>query len=337
MSQAKASKNKRSFNFGRNTLWSIDPYELRIVGGKALPPEERGPLDTDDGDEADLHDSRLLVPLTAEYVNNIDAFGVDTPILIAKIDGVPTVIVGRSRVRAARIVNKRRKSRGEPLVKIDCKIKRGDGKTLLAAMISENEARRDDDVPTKIAKLKRLMNRGISAEDAGIIFNVGQQTIKGWLAFDDNAITETKKAVSAGRLSQTAAATLARVKDPAEQKKALDEMLSTEGRSSTRAARVAAKQVDRGKIVGVTDKKTQRRLLEAVQSTPHPNASEKTSAWWQGVEDALQLIVGDDEKVDARLTGKLDEVYALMKTEDRAKRLRKVKREEKSLDAGGGK
>ena len=39
-------------------------------------------------------------------------------------------------------------------------------------MISENEARTDDGMLTKIEKLKRLMNRGVSVEDAAIDFSV---------------------------------------------------------------------------------------------------------------------------------------------------------------------
>lgn len=316
-----ARNNKRSFDHARNTMWTIDPDDLCIIGGKKMPAAERGSLDTNDGEEHELYDPRILELLTEEFILNIDAHGVDTPILIAKIDDVAVVIAGKTRVRAARLVNRRRKSRGEPPIKIDCKIKRGPATSLLAAMIIENEARRDDGIPAKIEKLKKLMARGVSADDAAVNFGVKVKTVKGWLAFEDNATPETKRAAEAGRLSHTAAAALARIKDPDEQRKTLDGMLATEGRVTKAAAKTAAKVANGKKVaISVTDKRTQRRLLSYVQNISHgTNASEKTMAWWEGVEEALKLVVGEDD-VNQRLVGKLDEVISLMKTEAQAKR-----------------
>ncbi len=34
MTAKKASKSKRSFDYARNTMWSIDPDDLCIIGGK---------------------------------------------------------------------------------------------------------------------------------------------------------------------------------------------------------------------------------------------------------------------------------------------------------------
>jgi hypothetical protein len=319
--------SKRSFDFARNTMWTIDPDDLCIVGGKAMPAAERGSIDTDDGEEHELYDPRILEPLTEEFILNIDAHGVDTPILIAKIDDVPVVIAGKTRVRAARVVNRRRKSKGEPPLKIDCKIKREKTSQLLAAMIVENENRHDDGIPAKIDKLKKLMGRGVSTEDAAVVFGVKVKTVKGWLAFEDNAITETKKAAEAGRLSHTAAATLARIKDPDEQRAQLDRLLSTEGRVSKAVARAAAQGVNGKKVViSVGDKRTQRRLLTYVQNISHGSASEKTMAWWQGIEDALKLVIGEED-VNPRLVGKLDELISLMKTEMQAKKPKAPKAE----------
>ena len=322
MSKRDAKNSKRSFDHARNTMWTIPPEDLCIIGGRKLPAEERGKLDTDDGDEHELYDPRIFDPLTEEFILNIDAFGVDTPVVISKIDDVPVVIFGKTRVRAARAANRRRKARGEPLISIDCKIKRGNTTSLLAAMIVENENRRDDGIPAKLDKLKRLMARGVSAKDASVIFGVKEQTVKGWLAFDDNATAETKKAAEAGRLSHTAAAALARIKDPDAQRAQLDRLLSTEGRVSKGAAREAAQGANGKKVaISIADKRTQRRLLSYVQNIPHGNAGEKTMAWWEGVEEALKLVVGEAD-VNPRLVNKVDELISLMKIELRAKRPR---------------
>jgi ParB-like chromosome segregation protein Spo0J len=311
-----STNNRRAFDFARGNLWSIDPMDLCIIGGKCLPADERGPLDTDDGPDHDLYDERVSEPLTEEFVNNIDAHGVDTPILIVKLGDVATVIAGRKRARAARIVNIRRKKRGEPPIKIDCKLKRTSGSGLLAAMITENEARTDDGLLTKIEKLKRLMSRGVSPEDAAIHFNTSVGTVRGWLAFEDNATAETKAAARAGRLSASAAAELAKIGEPDKQREKLTSMLSSGSKVSARAARTASR-VARGKGAGVSDKTTQKKLLSVVQATSHPKISEKGAAWWEGAEAMLKLVLGDAD-VDQRLQAKLDEVTSLMKTEKRA-------------------
>jgi ParB-like chromosome segregation protein Spo0J len=316
------ANNRRAFDFARGNLWSIDPDDLRIIGGKRLPADERGSLDTDDGDNHDLYDERVGEPLTEEFVNSIDAHGVDTPILIVKLDDVATVIAGRKRVRAARIVNARRKKRGESPIKIDCKLKRTSGSGLLAAMITENEARTDDGLLTKIEKLKRLMSRGVSPEDAAIHFSVGVSTVKGWLAFEDNATAETKAAARAGRLSASAAAELTKIADPTMQREKLALMIGSGEKVSARTAR-AASRVARGKGAGVADKKTQKKLLHVVQVTSHPNISEKGAAWWEGAEEMLKLVLGADD-VDVRLQGKLDETVSLLKTEKRARGSKKA-------------
>jgi len=311
--------NRRAFDFARGNLWSIDPMDLCIIGGKCLPTDERGPLDTDHGLEHDLYDERVGEALTEEFVNSVDAHGVDTPILIVKLDDVATVIAGRKRVRAARVVNARRKKAGEPPIKVDCKLKRATGSGLLAAMITENEARTDDGLLTKIEKLKRLMNRGVSVEDAAVHFSVSVTTVKGWLAFEDHATVETKAAARGGRLSASAAAELTKIADPDKQREKLAEMIGSVGsgeKVSARAAR-AASRVARGKAVGVADKKTQKKLLHVVQGASHPNISEKGAAWWEGAEEMLKLVLGEDD-VDPRLRGKLDEAVSLIKTEKRA-------------------
>lgn len=312
-----AKTKKQAFDFARNSMYVADPSDLCIIGGSVLVGDERGELDTEATADDELFDPRLQDALTDEFINNIDAHGVDTPILIAKINDVATVVAGRSRVRAARAVNARRKARGEPGIKVDCKMKRGTAASLMGAMIAENEARRDDDLMSKIAKLKRYMNRGISVEDAATTFNVTAAVAKTWLAFDDNAINATKKAVEQGKISPSAAIVLARTKEPEKQKEALDELLvsapaGTKG--SARAARIATNNTGGTNVVGVTDKRTLKQLLDAVMEVPHPhNSSEKTLAWWEGVEDTLKLVIGEKDRGDQRLIDILGGVRKAMK------------------------
>lgn len=327
MSTAKGTK--RGHDYGRDP---IDPLDICIIGGKSLPPDEQGPLDTDDGPDHIFYGEAdgLTTALTETFINNVDALGVDTPPVVCRYGNLLIALAGRTRFRAARVVNRRRAKRGEPLITIRVVVKRGTETQLMATMIAENAARKETSVLGRIDQCIRYMGRGVSAKDAGIVFNVEEATVKGWLMFHDNAIDATKNAARSGRISQTAAATLARIKDPVKQQAALDDMLTSAagGRTSRRAAQLAAKGQSGSKVTGITDKKTQRRFLAAVQAAPHPNASEKTLAFWEGVEEALKIVVGDDG-ADSRVKGLLDQTYALMKTERRAAEKKRAEREDK--------
>jgi ParB-like chromosome segregation protein Spo0J len=315
-----AAKNtRRAFDNARGNLWSFDPHEICIEGGACIGNvDERGPLDTEIDRKHALRDiKRLKKPLSEEFVASIDAHGVHTPILIIKLDGVAKVVAGRRRLRGARAVNARRKKAGLPLIKIDCKLIREGDVGQRAAMILENEGREDNDLETKIEQLKEMMSMGVSVEDCVPHFAKPVAVLKGWLLFDDNATTETKAAASAGRLSVSAAAELAKITDPDAQRERLTQLISSGEKITVHKAKAAAR-IARGKGVGVSDKKTQKSLLAIVQGTPHPNVSEKTAAWWEGAEEMLKLLMGADD-VDQRLQSKLDEAIALRKTEKRAK------------------
>lgn len=318
-----AGNSKKAFDAGRNTMWSFDPLEVCIIGGKCLPKEEQGPLDTAVDENDALWDPRLHEALADEFCANISTFGVDTPILIVKRDGVPMVVAGRRRVRAARLANRGRKSRGEPLMKVDAKQKRDTDAGLLGALIQENEGRYDDDLLSKLVKAKRLMNAGVSPEDVALRFQVSLAHFKTWLAFDDNALTATKRAVETGKISPSTAITLARIKEPEKQKEALDEVLThvaEGGKASPRLARNVAKDKGNKVKTGVTDQRTLKRLFDAVQGISHPhNSSEKTLAWWDGVEEALKIVMGEKD-VNERLTAILKQVYVDAKAAKKAKK-----------------
>ena len=70
--KAKGDGNsKKAFDAGRNTMWSFDPLELCIVGGKCLSKEEQGPLDTAVDENDPLWDKRLYETLSEEFIANI--------------------------------------------------------------------------------------------------------------------------------------------------------------------------------------------------------------------------------------------------------------------------
>jgi hypothetical protein len=158
------------------------------------------------------------------------------------------------------------------------------------------------------------MERGVSAEDAAITFAVSKKTVEQWLAYDENATKEVKKAVESGRITVSAATDIVRkLGDADKQNAALDELLAATPngqKPSRRAAKAAAKKATKGNDVnvGVPEKRVQKKLLAYIQQLPHPNASVSTLHFWEGAETMLALILGADD-ADKRLTDALEKSY----------------------------
>lgn len=285
----------------KESIYVADPIEnLCILGGQGLlAPEEAGPLDTAaDADMAIKDLRRLERALPDPFKANVAARGVNVPIIIAMIGGAAVVVEGKSRVRAARAANRMRAQEGLPLMKIRCVVQRDQGRlAMLGTMISANNARMEDDFLDRLEKLKSYLGLGGSEEDAALHFNVGVQTIKNWLAFEDQATEETKQAVRAGQLGASAAVEMARIRSPQEQNKKLARLLA-KGDTSVRAARQA-----RGAkgAKARTGKKDIAGALATVQAMSHAKHSDKALAFWEGVEEGLKWVLGQD--VDERLKG----------------------------------
>jgi len=303
---------KKAFDLSRDSVYVADPItELRIIGGKGLlADDEAGALDTEPDAAHPVADlRRLKKALPAEFKANVAFRGVDTPIRIAKIDDIATVVEGKSRVRAARAANRERKKRGEPLIRVRCVMQRETSDTALrASIISGNNARMEDDFSDKLEKLKALLASGASEDDAALYFMVKPATIRGWLAFEDGATAETKAAVKEGRIGASVAAELARVKDADEQRSKLGELLAA---PEPKARGVRAAKLVRGAKHGAafSGKKPQMKLLGYVQSMSHSTKSDRTIAFWEGVEETLKLVLGEKD-ADERLTKAVKEALA---------------------------
>lgn len=307
--EASIKTSKRAFDFGRNTSWVADPQQLCIIGGNEhLLGEQGGELDTHEDKTHALYDERLRIKLDETDIANVDAFGILVPIVIAKLDGVATVVEGRQRVRWARVVNRRRAKLGTAPITVPCAVFRGDKASLMGAMIAANEIRVNDEPPIKIAKLKRYIALGVTLEDAATTFGLPVGQAKSWLAFDASAIPKLKSAVVSGKLTITAAIEISRLKDPELQASALDDVTSGpesngkgKGRVSVRGARAAANKAKKPAGNEGVGRGEARKLLETVSAMNHPQASPGTLAWWEGVEDTLRFLLGADGEIDARL------------------------------------
>jgi ParB family chromosome partitioning protein len=285
------------------TVKVYSPIEIAIAGGAdALPVAERGPLDTPTDKASPLYDERLKsVKMSAEWVENIKTRGVREMPSVVLLEGVPFLVNGRQRVRAARLANKALASEGKPELKVSVKVVELDEAGMLADMISLN-IHHDDSPTVKIAKLKRLMERGSTAEEAAVLFATRPATINAWLRYDASAIPEVKKAVAQNKIPQSTGADIARLPEE-KQQKALDAVLKvavpsngqrTERKGqASKAKRAIATSV--GKSGGISEKKTLRAFLAAVENVEHPKkTTDATMMWWCGVESALGFVLGND-------------------------------------------
>lgn len=299
------------------TTYSYDPLDLAIMGGKdALPEAERGPLDTLTDKAHPLYDERLKLKLTPEWISNIKTRGVRENPNVVMLNGVPFLVNGRQRIRAARVANKQLAADKQPLLRVVCSVTEVDDVGMLSDMIALN-VHQDDSASIKIAKLKRLIDRGVTPEAAATLFATRPATIKAWLQYDATAIPEVKKAVSSGKIPQTTGADIARLPQE-KQQKALDGVLKgavtskTDRKERTGSAAKAKRVIARagGKATSISDKKTLKRFLAAVEGQIHPkNAKDSILMWWAGVEAALHFVLGNDG-MDKRLTdilAKLDD------------------------------
>lgn len=331
-----AKDSKQAFEgASRTSIYPFYPDELRIIGGADLANElEQGPLDVsgkdtwkkgDDGKPVPwskhplYRQHRLAQPLKEGFVDSVDLQGVITPIQIIKIDGVPTVAVGRSRTRGLRVANHLRKVKcgvggktdaeaaqrcanaALPLKKVKCDYANvSDPKTLLSRQAIENMMREPDTIETVIDIAAILLDEtsdyGVTAQMMGVT----ETTIRGWMAFAQNATPETKKLVADGRIGLSSAALLAKEADP-EKQNALLQQFMTDGKPTRRRAAQLSRR-DGGKGANpFAGKKELRKFVDFVKAEGGKNA------FVEGVVAGMNLqITGQAE--DERL-GKLFAKY----------------------------
>ena len=294
------SDNKKGgIDFSRNSVWSVLPTEVCIVGGKdLLSGDEVGPLDTATNEDFAKHlrdDLNLQgTKLTEEEILNTNTLGVIVGITVERLlhptlGPILACVDGRTRLRRLRVVNVRRAAAGLPLMKLEASQKRGDATHILSMKISTNLVRRkDESIQVKISALKDLLQlNGNDLDDAAIRFGCHVATIKGYLAYEDNATPEVKRAVDAG-LSTSAGAQLAKIKDPTKQNEKLADLLASPNKPTARAARVAAG-------AKATPSKTELRAFEMAIGKPDAPV---TAEFAQAADVLLAWILRGELELD---------------------------------------
>jgi hypothetical protein len=269
----------------RTDAQSIDPLYLCIVGGKALPEDEQGPLDTEWDPTHPLHAHDLLRPLDPLDVESVYEHGVIVPIeAIRGPNDVPMTNAGRGRVRKARKANIRRKAAGLPLIEVKFIVVRlsikNDPLQLIKRATAENLRRKTFGLLDQIALAKQWLLAGASEETTAKEIGIPLSRFKAILEFEDNATPTVKEALRQDRLSPSAGFVLAAITDPAEQDLRLAELL-TAPKPTVRAARQLS-----GKTEDAPPRRPmQKRLLARVDKNTRGNE------WMQGAKAALSWVL----------------------------------------------
>jgi len=260
---------------------SINPLYLCIVGGKALPEDEQGPLDTELDPQHPLHAHDLLRPLDPIDVDDVFEEGVIVPIEVVRYNDIPMVNYGRGRVRKARLANIRRKQLGMPLIEVKFIVVRiTNNLQLLRRAISENLRRKTMGVFDQIELAKQLMLHGASEEATATKIGIPRSRLDKLLAFEDHASPTVKEAARQGRLSASACFVLAEINDHTEQDKKLGDLL-TAPKPTVRAARTLTNPDENAP----PRRPLQRRLLTRVDELA------KGNEWMQGARAALNWVL----------------------------------------------
>jgi hypothetical protein len=171
-----------------------DPKDLFIVG-----------VDTQDGEEHELWDARSAKKLDAQFVDNIDKYGIENPITVRDCDGKLEVIDGRQRLKAARKL----KLGMVPVIVARNRDARGLNMALNAAIVA--------DAPSELAKriaryVAHVGDTPSKLKLAAVTFATSVDRIKANLAVAA-APDFMKRAIDSGKTSLTAAAAVAGLPD----------------------------------------------------------------------------------------------------------------------------
>jgi len=201
------------------TSFSLPPDKLRIIG---IDTEHRSAA------EHPLWDRRIKLPIPESRIKSIIAVGVKVPVIVDKDDdGVPVVIDGRQRVRAAREAQARLLAEGSDFTIevpfIYSKAVGTNDSSLL--MVTLNEHRIEDEILGKSEKAATLRNRGASLEELMLAFAISESTAKNFVALGlaDNAI---KNALRTKVIGVATAYSMAKRPTKEEQREALEEYVN---------------------------------------------------------------------------------------------------------------
>ncbi|WP_447988259.1 ParB/RepB/Spo0J family partition protein [Achromobacter spanius] len=227
---------------GKTNVLFFDPDALVLVTDESSP----------------LYDERVHLPEDEGMARNIDYQGVLENVSISKNPetGDVEVVFGRQRVKNARLANKWRRARGEPIRMVPGVVFQGKRKDALDAIVSENEVRTSETPLGRAEKMRRHLALGRGEDQLAVIYNCSIATVRDTLALLDSP-EAVQTAVDAGQITLTHAKALAKLK-PAEQREKVAQLVEAgkEAKPHERSRKQAA-------IMGARPRLKSRKEIEA--------------------------------------------------------------------------
>lgn len=254
---------------GKTNLLFFDPEALTLVTDESSP----------------LYDPRVHLPVDEDLARNIDYQGVLEPVLIQKNPetGDVEIVVGRQRVKAARLANEWRKVRGVAPIHVPAYVHKGDRRSALDVIVSENEVRQADTPLGRAEKMRRLMAIGRDEKDVAVVFGCKPATVRSTLALLE-CCADVQKAIETGKIGITHAKQLSTMA-PADQREKVAELMAA-GEGATPHER-ARKQRE---VLG-DDKprmKTRKQILAEIEIDPTGERA-KALRWVLGMDEPIAL------------------------------------------------
>lgn len=254
---------------GKTNLLYFDPQALVLVTDETSP----------------IYDPRVHLPVDEDLARNIDYQGVLEPVLIQKNPetGDVEVIIGRQRVKAARLANEWRRNRGVAPIHVPAYVHKGERRNALDVIVSENEVRQADTPLGRAEKMRRLMTIGRDEKDIAVVFGCKPATVRNTLALLE-CCADVQKAVESGKIGVTHAKQLADL-DPDEQRAKVAELVAAgEGAKPHERAR---KQ--REVLGDATPRmKTRKQILAELEVDPSGERA-KALRWVLGMDEPVTL------------------------------------------------
>lgn len=233
-----------------------------------------------------LYDERVHLPEDEDMARNIDYQGVLEPIAVSKNPetGETEMVIGRQRVKNARLANKWRRERGAAPIQVPGYVHKGNRRDALDVIVSENEVRQADSPLGRAEKMRRLMAIGRSEQEVAVVFGCKVATVRNTLALLE-CTAAVQKAVESGAINMTHATQLAKL-EPAEQRTKVTELV---------AAGEGAKPHERARkqraVLGAAQQrmKARKQILQELDSATGERA--EALRWVLGMEsDAMSTL-----------------------------------------------
>jgi len=304
----------------KRTMFGMSPEDFVIIG-----------IDTDHASrqEHPLWDKRIELPLDEAMVRSIMVVGVLEPVKIRKNNGVPEVVFGRQRIRAAREANKRLIAKGERPIVVNTTTTQGDDRSMLGIMITENAIRNDNSMKAKAELLGELLDEGFSDKECATFMGVTQTAIRNWKKLRECS-EEVMDAVNSGELSASAAADLAvfPVEEQAKQLEDLRKQAAEAGKTkiSTQATRNKRQKAEGSKHATAYKPPRKPVLTSVVELAEDKTATTKMSA------DAVDVLKWALGQVPASEVPGLEEALKVIDLRKKGEKLKLTEAQQDIVD-----